>query len=262
MKIKSRLLASGNQKYPSFNQTKDSNVFYFLNSVIRGKKNRKSAFENYCVQIINEKKKETEEKKVEALQMFEKLLESMGTESTWTSIQEELSNSELSKYHDMKECEKRFKQRLKILIDEEEESKKIIDQTGKRKEKRKIFEDFMQLLEETKEITAKTTWKQVKKMIDKDPRYLAVTMWKEREDMFLQYLRKVKGEIENVAFSELTEREKRELESLKKRREEEEQARVAKIESEFGKRKDNIKDCTLYYSLLSDLVKTHQVSRF
>lgn len=157
--------------------------------LVRGKKNRKALFESYCKAVLAIKNKEKEEQRQKAQAEFEKLLDSCTSKSSWQSINEILKQLNYQKYLNMKECEALVKSRIKELIHEED--------LEKVKQKQQCFDEFMNLLSESDCICEKSQWKDVKKVIENDPRYLAVANWKDREEFFELYKRNHRDSIGN-----------------------------------------------------------------
>jgi len=174
---------------------------------------RKKLFDEYCRRKIEEMKKNNELTVEDPVKKYKKLLKEVVKEdTTWKMFM--IRNKRDSRYLNLgaKEREKIFNEYKKEL--EKSERQKRIE----RKEKAKAA--FMELLKETKEITADSSWRTIKRIIDRDERYDMVSSY-DREDYFYDYKKSLKKENEKQKEEEKAlERKKREEISLREREKE------------------------------------------
>jgi len=147
---------------------------------------RKKLFDEYCRKKIEEMKKNNELTVEDPVKKYKKLLKEVVKEdTTWKMFM--IRNKRDSRYLNLgaKEREKIFNEYKKEL--EKSERQKRIE----KKEKAKT--SFMELLKETKEITADSSWRTIKRIIDKDERYDLVSSY-DREDYFYDYRKSLRKE--------------------------------------------------------------------
>ncbi|CAG8455595.1 11474_t:CDS:10 [Ambispora leptoticha] len=231
-------------------------------TIISTLKQRKEIFDEYCkekvVEMRAEKKKKAKTRS--AQEEFEKLLEdevSLGTH--WDDFRRKFKRDPRFKgYDNEKDKEKKFREHVKYLKDKEAKKRKA---QQKRAEK-----EFIELLQETREIQYDSSWRKVKRIIDEDHRYEALES-EDRERLFREYCRKLEAEDEE-------EMAKREEERKQKERKTREEASLRKREAEVrrelsfhNRSKDLVKKTALhdeavleFQGLLIDMIRSHQVT--
>lgn len=146
---------------------------------------------------------------------------------------------------DDREREKRFREWLKELGERECINAFpfkliiLIHSLEKRKAAAKAEADFFTLLKEKATISSNVYWKDVKRGLDKDPRYDAVGSSSLREELFNTYMKTLSGSTSHVPqHADLTKPESREKETAedRKRRDKERKERAVKEREEQVKR--------------------------
>jgi len=143
---------------------------------------RKKLFDEYCRKKIEEMKKNNELTVEDPVKKYKKLLKEVVKEdTTWKMFM--IRNKRDSRYLNLgaKEREKIFNEYKKEM--EKSERQKRIERK----------EAFLELLKETKEITADSSWRTIKRIIDKDERYDLVSSY-DREDYFYDYRKSLRKE--------------------------------------------------------------------
>ncbi|CAG8446686.1 11159_t:CDS:10 [Ambispora gerdemannii] len=231
-------------------------------TIISTLKQRKEIFDEYCkekvIELRAEKKKKAKTRSVQ--EEFEKLLEeevSLGNH--WEDFRRKFKRDQRFKdYDDEKEKEKKFREHIKYLKDKEAKKKKA---QQKRAEK-----EFIELLQETREIQYDSSWRKIKRLIDEDRRYEALES-EDRERLFREYCRKLEAEDEEEMAKKEEERKQRERRtreeaSLRKR-----EAEVRRELSFHNRSRDFVKKSALhgeavleFQGLLIDMIRNHQVT--
>ncbi|KAL5521253.1 hypothetical protein ACEPAG_9176 [Sanghuangporus baumii] len=154
---------------------------------------RKEAFDEYCrdrarelrqAKVAAQNATATEEKR-DSKAEFDKLLreEVKSTRTSWTEWRRTWKKDRrfYGWGRDDREREKRFREWLKELGEQ------------KRKAAEKAETDFFMLLKEKARVTESSSWKDVKRGLDKDPRYDAVGSSSFREELFNTYKKSLSG---------------------------------------------------------------------
>lgn len=155
-------------------------------------KERKQVFDKYVKERADEERKEKKAKAKEKKDAFRTLCQE-------ARVSSKTSFSDFSKEHGKDE---RFKAIDKSRDRETMFNDYIADMRKKekedREEKRKTAKkEFKELLKDTDEIDRHSHWSDIKKIIQDDPRYLAVDSSSSREDWFADYLHELKEEHRN-----------------------------------------------------------------
>jgi len=216
---------------------------------------RKKLFDEYCRKKIEEMKKNNELTVEDPVKKYKKLLKEVVKEdTTWKMFM--IRNKRDSRYLNLgaKEREKIFNEYKKEL--EKSERQKRIE----KKEKAKT--SFMELLKETKEITADSSWRTIKRIIDKDERYDLVSSY-DREDYFYDYRKSLRKENDKQKEEEKAlERKRREEISLREREKEvnkEKYYRDKEVKNNRLKTQANYARIQ-FQSLLIDYIRTHNIT--
>ncbi|ORX55263.1 hypothetical protein BCR36DRAFT_282048 [Piromyces finnis] len=224
-------------------------------SLIPTLRERKKLFDEYCRKKIEEMKKNNELTIEDPIKKYKKLLKEVVKEdTTWKMFM--IRNKRDSRYLNLgaKEREKIFNEYKKEL--EKSEHQKRIE----RKEKAKA--SFMELLKETKEITADSSWRTIKHIINKDERYDLVNSY-DREDYFYDYRKSLKKENDKQREEEKAlERKKREEISMREREKEvnkEKYYRDKEVKNNRLKTQANYARIQ-FQSLLIDYIRTHNIT--
>ncbi|CAG8677113.1 2117_t:CDS:2, partial [Racocetra persica] len=141
-------------------------------------KQRKEIFDEYCKERVVEVRAEkiNKAKNLTAKDEYLKLLEEETSHrSHWDSFRKRFKRDPRFKnFSDDKEREKVFRKHIHELKEMEAERKRI--------QQKKAQDDFMKLLREIREIKPDSSWRKVKRLIDEDPRYIAVQSSSLREE--------------------------------------------------------------------------------
>ncbi|PWZ32690.1 hypothetical protein Zm00014a_004334 [Zea mays] len=121
--------------------------------------------------------------KMEAKNAFKSLLESVNVESDWTWDQTMRVIINDKRYGALKTLGER-----KQAFNEYLNQRKKFEAEEKRIKQRKARDDFLAMLEESKELTSSTRWSKAILMFEDDERFKAVERPREREDLFENYL--------------------------------------------------------------------------
>ncbi|EFJ38578.1 hypothetical protein SELMODRAFT_402621 [Selaginella moellendorffii] len=111
------------------------------------------------------------------------LLEAMHVQSDWTWDQAMRVIINDKRYGALKSLGER-----KQAFNEYLAQRKKLDLEEKRLKQKKAREDFIKMLEESKELTSAMRWSKVVSLFESDPRFHAVDKEREREDLFDDYL--------------------------------------------------------------------------
>ncbi|CAG8796194.1 19610_t:CDS:10, partial [Dentiscutata erythropus] len=226
-------------------------------------KQRKEIFDEYCKERVVEVRAEkiNKAKDLTAKDEYLKLLEEETSHrSHWDSFRKRFKRDPRFKnFSDDKEREKVFRKHIHELKEVEAERKRV--------QQKKAQEDFMKLLREMREIKPDSSWRKVKRLIDDDPRYIAVQSSSLREELFREYCQKLEAEDEEEMARKENERKQRER---KEREEASLKNREAQVRSErryqnfdrnSAKRKAmREKSILAFQTLLIDLVRTHEAT--
>ncbi|KAI8048840.1 hypothetical protein BDF22DRAFT_701545 [Syncephalis plumigaleata] len=171
-------------------------------------KQRKEIFDDYCRQLVNKPKGVVVGRKKTSKEKYQALLEQHVTATTrWLDFSRKYKRDSRFNAIDIKEAERLFEEYISVLKE------------GSRAEsnkQNKIKEDYLQLLRETRRIDAESSWREAKRMVERDDRYHAVNSTDDREDWFYEYRR----ELEKRANEDKQRREKEEKERERRRKEE------------------------------------------
>ncbi|KAI9325054.1 hypothetical protein DFJ73DRAFT_914409 [Zopfochytrium polystomum] len=133
----------------------------------------------------------------------------------------------------------------------------------RRDERKKVVAAFNELLKEAG-VQKKSEWKDVRRRIEGDPRYLAVRTPIEREDMFRDYVKKLVVDSEVVDENQRKELERKErIEASLRMREEEVRRQKHHLQRESMGQKGQLmkEEATLALnSMLADHIKNHQTT--
>jgi len=164
-------------------------------------KERKRLFDEYCRKKVIEMKKNNELVIEDPIKKYKKLLKEVVKEdTTWKMFM--IRNKRDPRYQNLgaKERESIFHEYKKEFEKSERQRRE------ERKEKNKA--SFIELLKETKEINAESSWRTIKHIIDNDERYDLLSS-SEREDCFYDYRKLLKKENEKQNEEKLLERKRR-----------------------------------------------------
>ncbi|KXS18849.1 hypothetical protein M427DRAFT_53334 [Gonapodya prolifera JEL478] len=132
---------------------------------------------------------------------------------------------------------------------------------GKGKEK----SDFQALLAEQEDIKATTSWREIKIVIQNDPRYKAIVSASEREEMFRDYAKNLKGKddeerLQKEEEKRKAERKAREEAALRDRQEQLQRESISQRRDMVGSRNMLQRDeaVRLFKTLLIDFVRSHR----
>ncbi|KAG6554153.1 hypothetical protein Mapa_004069 [Marchantia paleacea] len=121
--------------------------------------------------------------KTEAKNAFKELLESVHVESDWTWDQAMRVIINDKRYGALKTLGER-----KQAFNEYLAQRKKLETEEKRLKQKKAREDFLAMLEESKELTSSMRWSKALTLFEEDPRLQAVEKDREREELFEDYL--------------------------------------------------------------------------
>ncbi|RIB30810.1 hypothetical protein C2G38_1948122 [Gigaspora rosea] len=224
-------------------------------------KQRKELFDEYCKERVVEVRAEkiNKAKDLTAKDEYLSLLEEETSHrSHWDSFRKRFKKDPRFKnFSDDKERERVFRKHIHELKEVEAERKRI--------QQKKAQEDFMKLLREMREIKPDSSWRKVKRLIDDDPRYVAVQSSSLREELFREYCQKLEAEDEEEMTrkeNERKQRERKERYSLKNREAQVRgERRYQNYDRNAAKRKAmRVKSILAFQTLLTDLVRTHEVT--
>merc|ERR1719429_929610 len=152
-------------------------------------KERKQVFDKYVRERAEEEKKEKKAKAKQNKEAFRALLEekNVNARTSWTEFSREVAKDERFKAIDKsRERESLFNEYQSEIRKKDREEKE---------EKRKITKkEFKELLKETDDIDRHSHWSDIKKLIDKDERFLTVESSGQRQDWFEDYVQELKDE--------------------------------------------------------------------
>ncbi|KAL3696119.1 hypothetical protein R1sor_010195 [Riccia sorocarpa] len=121
--------------------------------------------------------------KAEAKNAFKELLESVHVESDWTWDQAMRVIINDKRYGALKTLGER-----KQAFNEYLAQRKKLESEEKRLKQKKAREDFLAMLEESKELTSSMRWSKALTLFEGDPRFHAVDKDREREELYEDYL--------------------------------------------------------------------------
>lgn len=121
--------------------------------------------------------------KLEAKNAFKSLLESANVEADWSWDQAMRVIINDKRYGALKSLGER-----KQAFNEYLNQRKKIEAEERRVKQRKARDDFITMLEESKDLTSSTRWSKATTMFEDDERFKAVDRPREREDLFENYL--------------------------------------------------------------------------
>ncbi|KAI8838068.1 hypothetical protein BC829DRAFT_404662, partial [Chytridium lagenaria] len=222
-------------------------------------KERRQLFENYCKLRVAELREEQKTRLNEAKEGFTKLLEEMvNYRTTWEDFARRYRKD--SRFTAITEDREK-----RAMFIEFVNQKKVERVKQKREEKQKLSDEFNDLLAECAIIGPKTLWREARKEIENDPRYVALAP-ADREELFYNYRKKLEDE-EKVDMHE-DEKEKRDRErkareaaSLKER-EDAVRKQMAEVTREARGKRNRLQredSETTYKALLIDAVVWQQV---
>lgn len=152
-------------------------------------KERKQVFDKYVRERAEEERKEKKAKAKERKDAFRALCEekNVSARTSWTEFSREVSKDERFKAID------KSRERENLFNEYQSEMRK--KDREEKEEKRKITKkEFKELLKETDDIDRHSHWSDIKKLIDKDERYLTVESSGQRQDWFEDYVQELKDE--------------------------------------------------------------------
>eukprot|EP00250_Pteridium_aquilinum_P017304 c23561_g1_i3 orf=1143-4538(-) len=120
--------------------------------------------------------------KVDAKNAFEELLDAVGVESDWTWEQAMRLIINDKRYGALKNLGERKRTFYDFLA-----QKKKQEAEEKRTKQKKAREDFMTMMQESKELSSKMRWSKVVSLLGDDPRFRAIERDREREELFEDY---------------------------------------------------------------------------
>ncbi|KAJ3104453.1 transcription elongation regulator [Phlyctochytrium planicorne] len=226
---------------------------------VKSAKERKQIFENYCKVRVVEIREERKSKSKETKEGFHKLLEEMvNHRTTWEEFARRYRKD--SRFLAITEERER-----RSLFNEFLNQKKVERVKQKREEKQKMFDEYNDLLAECAIIGPKTLWRDVKKEIENDKRYLAL-LPADREELFYSYRKKLEDEEKEEELEDDKERKEREKKAREaaslKEREEAVRKQMAELDREVRGTKNKLlkeDSGTLFKTMLIDNVKSHDL---
>lgn len=120
--------------------------------------------------------------KADAKNAFKELLEAVGVESNWTWEQAMRLIINDKRYGALKNLGERKQTFYDFLA---EKKKQEIEE--KRTKQKKAREDFMTMMQESKELNSRMRWSKFVALLGDDPRFLAIERDREREELFEDY---------------------------------------------------------------------------
>jgi len=177
------------------------------------------------------------EGKEEAIGIFKKLLSENDISSTCTfeKALRNIANDE--RYQALKT----MSERKQVFLDYQQERKRYEIEEKKKREK-KIREDFVALLKESKEVTALMSWRRASLFFESEPRWEAVESEREREDLFRDHI----ASLESLEKDRLLAVKK---ENMNKLREKFEADQSITVSSQWRRIKDQFENDPLYQDL-------------
>merc|ERR1712228_828236 len=152
-------------------------------------KERKQVFDKYVRESADEEKKEKRAKAKERKEAFRALCDekNVTAKTSWSEFSREVAKDERFKAIDKsRERESMFNEYHSEIRKKDREEKE---------ERRKISKkDFKDLLKETEGIDRHSHWSDIKKIIEKEDRYVAVDSSSQRQDWFDDYIQELKDE--------------------------------------------------------------------
>ena len=152
-------------------------------------KERKQVFDKYVRERADEEKKEKRAKAKERKEAFRALCEekNVNSKTSWSEFSREVAKDERFKAID------KSRDREAMFNDYQSEIRK--KDREEKEERRKISKkDFKDLLKETEGIDRHSHWSDIKKIIEKEDRYVAVDSSSQRQDWFDDYIQELKDE--------------------------------------------------------------------
>merc|ERR1712113_1326837 len=152
-------------------------------------KERKQVFDKYVRERADEEKKEKRAKAKERKEAFRALCEekNVNSKTSWSEFSREVAKDERFKAID------NSRDREAMFNDYQSEIRK--KDREEKEERRKISKkDFKDLLKETEGIDRHSHWSDIKKIIEKEDRYVAVDSSSQRQDWFDDYIQELKDE--------------------------------------------------------------------
>merc|ERR1711915_1064844 len=152
-------------------------------------KERKQVFDKYVRERADEERKEKKAKAKERRDAFRSLCEevNVGGRTSWSEFSREVAKDERFKSID--------KSRDRESLFNEYQSEMRKRDREEKEEKRKVLKkDFKELLRETEDIDRHSHWSDIKKILEKDDRYLAIESSGQRQDWFEDYVQELKDE--------------------------------------------------------------------
>merc|ERR1719195_733076 len=152
-------------------------------------KERKQVFDKYVRERADEEKKEKRAKAKERKEAFRALCEekNVNSKTSWSEFSREVAKDERFKAID------KSRDREAMFNDYQSEIRK--KDREEKEERRKISKkDFKDLLKETEGIDRHSHWSDIKKIIEKEDRYVAVDSSSQRQDWFDDYIQELKHE--------------------------------------------------------------------
>ncbi|KAJ3321641.1 transcription elongation regulator [Blyttiomyces sp. JEL0837] len=220
-------------------------------------KDRKYTFENFCkirgIEVREEKKLKSKDAKGTFMQLLE---ENTDQRSMWEDFAKKFrKDSRFLGITDERDRKALFKEHVNGIKQRDIEKRRL--------EKKKIEDGFVALLKETKGVTAKSLWRDVRRQIENDPRFLAVKSMIEREDFFREYIKKLAVEEEAKTEEErlALEKKAKEMSSIQQR-EEAVRRQMKQLNREAHGKKSQLRheeSVTLFKTMLIDIVRSHDV---
>merc|ERR1719211_393287 len=152
-------------------------------------KERKQVFDKYVRERADEERKEKKAKAKERKDAFRALCEekNVNAKTSWSEFSREVAKDERFKAID------KSRDREAMFNDYQSEIRK--KDRDEKEERRKISKkDFKDLLKETEGIDRHSHWSDIKKIIEKEDRYVAVDSSSQRQDWFDDYIQELKDE--------------------------------------------------------------------
>ncbi|KAJ3110500.1 transcription elongation regulator [Phlyctochytrium bullatum] len=223
-------------------------------------KERKQLFEHYCKVRVAELHEEKKNKSKDAKDGFHKLLEEMvNYRTTWEDFARRYRKD--ARFLAVSEDRER-----RAAFNEFLNQKKVERVKQKREEKQKLTDEFNDLLAECAIIGPKTLWREARKEIENDPRYLALQP-ADREELFYTYRKKLEDEEKYDMEEDQKERKERERKAREaaslKEREEAVRRQMEELDRETRSKKNRLlrEDSeTTYKSILIDNIRNHDVT--
>ncbi|CAI5442455.1 unnamed protein product [Caenorhabditis angaria] len=235
-----------------------SKIVFDKRYLLLGATERRASFEAYCREKIENERAEKKKKTKEAKDKFMELLKEaeLHGKSSFSSFSSKFGKDSRFKIVErMRDREDLFNDFVGELHKKEKEEKKA--------KKEKLKQDFIKLLEEQQNLTRRSKWSVVKKLLEEDERFIALESSSTKESLFRDFIENL-GDETASDIEEEQEREKRlATETAIANRQKEVEAELGDQLRERNKETEKIKIAEheeRFKALLIDLVKNTDYS--